>query len=164
MKQKYLGVSILVISVIVILMLFWFNDSLVEQNLSLCETTCISQGGISCGIEACPFNQVHNEKEIFLYFIGILVAFLGGIGFYLSLTKTEQVIEQKKYDISKLNGEEKKVFLFIRENKDKGTYQSNIVEHFNFPKSKVSRILDKLESNELIERKRRGMTNIIFLK
>ena len=96
--------------------------------------------------------------------MGLLVAFLGGIGFYLTLTKAEKLIEQKEYDLTKLNNEEKEIFLFIKENKDEGIYQSNIVEKFNIPKSKVSRILDKLERLEIVERKRRGMTNIILLK
>jgi len=62
------------------------------------------------------------------------------------------------------NKEEKRVFSFIKENKEKGTYQSNIVKEFDFPKSKVSRILDRLENFGIIERKRRGMTNLIALK
>ena len=95
--------------------------------------------------------------------VGIF-SFILALGFYLLFFNKERIIEQKDYDISKLNKEEKRVFSFIKENKEKGTYQSNIVENFNFPKSKVSRILDRLEANNLIERKRRGMTNIIVLK
>jgi len=45
-----------------------------------------------------------------------------------------------------------------------GADQRNIIEEFDFPKSKVTRILDKLEYQDLVERKRRGMSNIIFLK
>ena len=89
---------------------------------------------------------------------------MAGIGFYLSLTKEEELIKKKKYDITKLNKEEKNVFLFVKNDKEKNTYQSKIVEEFNFPKSKVTRILDRLEQQGLIERKRRGMSNLIVLK
>ena len=164
MKPRYLGIAILVISLIVLAVLFYFDNSLNQQNLNMCLEICGSQEGASCSIESCPFNAEHNNSEGLIFVIGLLVAFLGGIGFYLTLTKAEKLIEQKEYDISKLNSEEKKVFLFIKENKEKGVYQSNIVGHFNFPKSKVSRILDRLEQIKIIERKRRGMTNIIFLK
>ena len=95
--------------------------------------------------------------------IGIF-SFMLALGFYLLFFNREKIIKQKEYDISKLNLEEKKVFYFIKENKERGVYQSQIVEKFNFPKSKVSRILDNLEIKQIIERKRRGMTNIIFLR
>jgi len=38
------------------------------------------------------------------------------------------------------------------------------VEETGFTKVKITRILDSLEGNGLIERKRRGMTNIIILR
>jgi uncharacterized membrane protein len=105
------------------------------------------------------------EKGLSLSHFAIgMFSFILALGFYLLFFSKEMVIEQKSYDLSKLNKEEKMVFSFIKENKEKGVYQSRIVEHFNFPKSKVSRILDRLEANNLIERKRKGMTNVIVLK
>ena len=164
MKPRYLGIAIIVISVVVLVNLFYLNNILSKQSLENCVEFCKLQKDSSCSIESCKVNGQHNDHEKIISALEILVAFLGGIGFYLSLTKAEKIIEQKKYDLTKLSSEEKKVFFFIKENKDKGVYQSNIVEHFNFPKSKVSRILDKLEQTGIIERRRRGMTNIIFLK
>ena len=164
MKPRYLGISIIAISIIILTCLFYLNNILSKQSLENCVEFCKLQKDSSCSIDSCKANRQHNDHEKIISVLEILVAFLAGIGFYLSLIKTEKIIEQKKYDISKLNSEEKKIFFFIKENKDKGIYQSNIVKYFNFPKSKVSRILDKLEQNGIIERKRRGMTNIIFLK
>lgn len=164
MKPRYLGMAIVAISLIVLSSLFYLNSILSKQTLENCIQFCNMQKDSSCSIESCISNGQHNDHENVISTLELLVAFLTGIGFYLSLTKAEKIIEQKKYDLTKLNSEEKNVFHFIKENKDKGVYQSNIVEHFNFPKSKVSRILDKLEQTEIIERKRRGMTNIIVLK
>lgn len=163
MKPRYLGIAIMIVSIIVLFSLYELNNSLSDESLENCIEFCEMQES-SCSVESCTTNGQHNDHERFISFLELLVAFLGGIGFYLSLTKADKIIEQKNYDLTKLNKEEKKVFKFIRENKEKGIYQSNIVEKFNFPKSKVSRILDKLEQRELIERKRRGMTNIIFLR
>ena len=164
MKPRYLGMAIITISLIVLASLFYFNSILSKQSLENCIEFCNLQKDSSCSLESCKANGQHNDQEKIISTLELLVAFLAGLGFYLSLTKVEKIIEQKEYDLSKLSSEEKKVFSFIKENKDKGVYQSNIVEHFNFPKSKVSRILDKLEQVEIIERKRRGMTNIILLK
>ena len=144
--------------------LFYLNSILGKQSLENCIEFCKLQKDSSCSLESCKANGEHNDHEKIISALELLVAFLGGIGFYLSLTKAEKIIEQKEYNLTKLNSEEKKVFYFIKENKDKVVYQSNIVGHFNFPKSKVSRILDRLEQTGIIERKRRGMTNIILLK
>jgi uncharacterized membrane protein len=47
----------------------------------------------------------------------------------------------------------------------KGTiFQSEIVEKTEFSRVKVTRVLDSLEGKGLIERKRRGMTNVVVLK
>ena len=164
MRPRYLGIAIIAISIVVLASLFYLNNLLSKQSLENCVEFCKLKKDSSCSVESCKTNGQHNDHEKIISALEILVAFLGGIGFYLSLTKAEKIIEQKKYDLTKLNSEEKKVFFFIKENKDNGVYQSNIVENFNFPKSKVSRILDILEQTEIIERKRRGMTNIIFLK
>ena len=51
----------------------------------------------------------------------------------------------------------------LKENK--GTvFQPKIVNDSGFSKIKVSRLLDKLEERQFIERKRRGMTNVVVLK
>ena len=65
--------------------------------------------------------------------------------------------------IDNLDTDEKQVFEKIIE--AEGTiFQSDLVEKTNFTKVKVTRILDKLEGKKLIERKRRGMTNVVILK
>ena len=43
-------------------------------------------------------------------------------------------------------------------------FQSQLVEKSGFSKSKVSLILDRLEAQRILERKRRGMTNAVVLK
>ncbi len=164
MKPRYLGFAIILISTVVLISLFYLNSTLNKQNLESCVEFCKLQKDISCDLELCKTNGQHNNHESIISFLELLVSFLAGLGFYLSLIKSERIIDQKSYDLTKISSEEKKVFYFVKENKDKGVYQSNIVEHFNFPKSKVSRILDKLEQLGIIERKRRGMTNIIMLK
>lgn len=61
------------------------------------------------------------------------------------------------------NADEKEIVkLIIAEG---GTiFQSQLVEKSGFSKSKVSLILDRLEAQRILERKRRGMTNAVVLK
>ncbi len=164
MKPRYLGIIILVVSAIVLVSIFILNNSISEKNIQICTEICSLQKEITCSMEACLYKLEYAGHENFLLIIGLFAAFLAGIGFYLSLTKAEVIVEQKKYDLTNLAKEEKEVFYLIKKDEDGGVYQSSIVEHFNFPKAKVTRILDKLEQKNLIERRRRGMTNIIVLK
>jgi uncharacterized membrane protein len=73
--------------------------------------------------------------------------------------------DKKNYSklLNDLNSDEKKIVSELLNNN--GTlFQSKIVEYTGQSKVKITRILDKLESKGIIERKRRGMTNIVFLK
>ncbi len=151
MENKKLGAILIIIALVVGGSFLYYIGALSEQAKEL---GCFS--GSDCFSVERGLSFSHIAVGIF--------SFILALGFYLLFFNKEKIIKQKEYDLSKLNSEEKKVFYFIRENKDKSVYQSNIVEHFNFPKSKVSRILDKLDRSGVIERKRRGMTNIILLR
>jgi uncharacterized membrane protein len=43
-------------------------------------------------------------------------------------------------------------------------FQSQLVEKSGYSKSKVSLVLDRLEARNILERRRRGMSNVIILK
>jgi len=62
-----------------------------------------------------------------------------------------------------LGKSEKKVYDFLL-SKGGVAFQSEIVETLNLSRSTVSIILDKLEAKGLVERRRRGMSNIVIVK
>ena len=57
-----------------------------------------------------------------------------------------------------------KLVKHIIKNKDGSAYQTDLIKETGFSKVKISRVLDRLEAKDILERKRRGMTNIIVLK
>ncbi|MDE1824627.1 MAG: MarR family transcriptional regulator [Candidatus Micrarchaeota archaeon] len=59
--------------------------------------------------------------------------------------------------------EERKLYELI-EQADGAIFQSELVERSKLTKVKVTRILDRLEGRGLVERRRRGMTNMVLLK
>lgn len=63
----------------------------------------------------------------------------------------------------RLHNNEKTVFTVVRD-ADGKLPQRDIVERTDLSKATVSRTLDTLESKDLLERKRRGMGNIVVLK
>jgi len=80
--------------------------------------------------------------------------------------KNSATISPKEFDkknLKNLDKEELQVMNKILENNG-SMFQSKLVDETGFTKVKITRILDSLEGNGLIERKRRGMTNIIILK
>jgi len=159
MENKNVGWLIIGMAVIIVVVIFLFNNAMKE----------IIIGG--CGPEhgpVCPMNKtVDNQTYLSLSIVAILVV----IGFVLIFSKpSERVVikkvrekvAKKKLDLSGLRKEDRDVLKIIQE---QGTiFQADLIEKTGFGKAKISRILDRLEGKEIIERKRRGMTNVVVLK
>jgi len=108
---------------------------------------------------------------IFIIIIGLYLIFFGKEEKIVTKIKTiRPQIEPKNITKeyyqkirNKLSDDERLVFDKIIESE--GTiFQSDLVDKTKFTKVKVTRILDKLEGKGLVERRRRGMTNVIILK
>lgn len=162
MRLQKIGMIIVVASLIVLGLLIFLKFQTDSQMLTACEQSCGESGGTSCSLDSCPYHQENNLSWA-LIVMSILVAFIGGTGVYLSLPKTEKITEEKEYDLTALSEEEKKIFLYIKEHRE-GVYQSSIVKEFNLTKVQSTRLLDKFEKFELIERRRRGLANVVNVK
>jgi len=162
MKPRQLGLAIVVLSIVVIGLMIFFKIQFDAQQQQACAQACGEDGTDSCTIESCPYHKDNNLSWVPIL-ASILIAGLGGIGVYLLFSKEEKIIHQKEYDLTGLDDEEKRAFQMVKD-KEEGIYQSEIVESLGLSKVKVTRILDKLEQKKLIERKRRGMTNIVVLR
>jgi uncharacterized membrane protein len=66
-------------------------------------------------------------------------------------------------NLAKLEGEEAQVYKIIADENGM-VFQNKIIEKTGFTKVKVSRILDTLEHKGLLERRRRGMSNVVVLR
>ncbi|MDP1728865.1 MAG: MarR family transcriptional regulator, partial [archaeon] len=103
---------------------------------------------------------------IFIVLIGLYLIFFGEEE--RIVTKIKRIPEKvQKKDLSKVMQkltEEEKLVLKIVQESEGSIFQSSLVEKTNMNKVKVTRILDRLEGLDVIERKRRGMTNMVILK
>ena len=160
MENKNVGWLILGISLVIIAIIFIFNSTLKE---------IVSQGCPLVGhqLDNCPmYNTITKQTYLALSIVAILLI----VGVFLIFSKQKEKIIVKKvekknkriYDTSELNAEEKKVFSLVEENK--AIFQTELIEKTGFGKAKVTRILDRLEGKGFVERKRRGMTNVVVLK
>lgn len=167
MKNKIVGILIIGIAILVGFIVFLFNRALT----TIVNTSC-SHGS------ACPMwgtidfqTNLSIGIMVFIIVIGAYLIFFGKEEKIITKIKTiKQQIEPKNINkenyqkiMANFNSDEKNIFEKVIEAKG-AIFQSDLVDKTNFTKVKVTRILDKLEGIGLIERKRRGMTNIIILK
>ncbi|MBM3228781.1 MarR family transcriptional regulator [Candidatus Pacearchaeota archaeon] len=158
MENKQVGFLILGIAVLLIVIIFLFQGALREIV------------AVGCGIEhslVCPMNEtIDQQTYLALVIVGVLIIFSG----VLIFTKPKERIvirkikdKKKKLDLSKLDKKEKEVIRILEE--ENGTiFQAELMEKLGVGKVGITRLLDKLEAKQLIERKRRGMNNVVVLR
>ncbi|MEK6908778.1 MAG: MarR family transcriptional regulator [Nanoarchaeota archaeon] len=162
MENKNVGYILLGVSIIIILIIFMFKTALTGFVDSSCT---IAHGGNYCPM----YDTITQQTYLALAIVGILII----VSIVLILSKqSEKIIiktktiekkqEKKKINTKELNKEEKIVLKLIMENKT--IFQADLIEKTNFSKAKITRIIDRLEGKGIVERKRRGMTNIVVLK
>lgn len=169
MKNKHVGLLIIGMAIVIGVIVILFNNALT----TIVNTSC--SHGTTCPM----YGTIHTQTYISVALIVIIVV----IGLVLLFSKEERQIVVKKVkeksngndsnmnsglkikeqNLKLLDQDEKKVYQLLIENK--GTiFQSELVEKSEFDKVKVTRILDKLEGKQLIQRMRRGMTNVVIIK
>ena len=112
------------------------------------------------------FDTVNKQTYFALSISGILVI----VSLFLIFAKPKEKIVIKKFkekkqkiDLSGFDKKEKEVMKILE--KENGTiFQAELMEKFGIGKVGITRLLDKLEAKQLIERKRRGMNNVVVLK
>ena len=167
MRNRVVGFLIIGIAALIGFIIFSFNAAMTD----IVNTSC--SHGTSCPMWGTIEFQTNLSigVMIFVIAIGLYLVFFGEEEKIITKIKTiRQQIEPKKitkYNYQKImNGldkEEKLVLENIIESQ--GTmFQSELADKTGFTKVKITRILDRLEGRNLIERKRRGMTNVVILK
>lgn len=159
MENKNVGYLLIGISLVIILVILLFNGALRD----IVNSSCTMQGHESCSM----YDTLNQQTYLSLGIVALLVI----VGLVLIFSKpqkeiivktVEKKIPKKSYDLSGLKSEEKQVFNLVKEN---GTiFQADLIEKTGFGKAKMSRVIDRLEGKGLVERKRRGMTNVVVLK
>lgn len=161
MENKYVGYLLLGLSLLIIVVIVMFNAAL--KNI-ITDSCSIAHGDAF----SCPMYQsVNQQTYLALGVVGLLII----VAFVLIFAKQDEKIivkkvmekaKKKEYDTSQLTKEEKTVFNIIKESG--AVFQADLIEKTGFGKAKMTRVIDRLEGNGFVERKRRGMTNVVVLK
>jgi len=158
-EKNWPGLILIAISIGMVFVINSYNQDILIRNAILHQSCNLPEN-------VCPFKTVIPTETIFaaLADVGIFI-----IGVYLILRgkKHESMALHKTAEIKKasksLEGETKKVYdLIVGANGF--IFQNELIEKAGLSKVKVTRILDKLEGRGLVERRRRGMSNVVVLK
>lgn len=159
MENKHVGWLILGVSGLIIGIIFLFNNAMKEIISHSCP---LDNGGTICP----AFGTINQQTYLSLGIVSILIIVALVIMFQKPKEKiiVKTVKEKKKpLNLEGLDKDEKMVVdLLMKENN--AVFQADLMEKLEIGKVKATRLLDKLESKQLIERKRRGMNNIVVLK
>ena len=156
MENKNVGLLIIGIAIVMAIIVFMFN-SVLKENLGL---TC--SHGASCEMYS------NLNTQTWISFSIIAVVFIIGLVLVFSKPKERIVVKtikekKKKLDLSGLDAKEKGVVEILQ--KENGTmFQATLMEKLEIGKVGITRLLDKLEAKQIIERKRRGMNNVVVLR
>lgn len=160
MKNKHVGVLVFLISVLIFFIIFSYNITLEKIVAASC-----THG------DSCPmYGTINVQKTISYILMGILI--LVAVAFFFRkdpetivhrIIEKESLKEHKPVNLDKLDDEEKQIVNLLKTN-DGSIYQSDIIKETDWTKVKVTRILDKLEGKRVIDRKRRGLANVIILR
>jgi uncharacterized membrane protein len=156
MENKTVGGIIIGIAFIMGVIVWIFNVGLKK----IVGDTCTH--GPTCSM----YDTIAVQTWISLSIVGIVLI----IGIVMLFVRQKErivvkTIKEKRIrkDYSKLDKDEKKVIdLLLKEGN--AVFQASLMEELDIGKVKATRLLDKLEAKQLIERKRRGMNNIVVLK
>lgn len=148
-RERIIGMALILLAIILFFIIFDYVNKIRYMNIKECEAL---HG------QVCMIHETYFPWQGYIGFSIVLIIF--ALGLYLTLKK-EKLIKAKPIP-KDLTKEEKKVYELIA--KEGAIFQADLVEKTGFNKVKVTRILDKLEGKQLIERKRRGMANVVVLK
>jgi len=156
MENKNVGWLIIGISIILGIIIWIFNIGL----KNIVGETCTH--GPTCSM----FDTIAVQTWISIAIAGIILI----IGVVIMFVKPKEKIifkkvkeKKKNLDLSRLDKDEKQVIKLLQ-GENGAIFQRTLMEKLEIGKVGMTRLMDKLEAKQLIERKRRGMNNIIVLK
>ncbi len=156
MENKHVGLLIIGIAVIIGIIVWIFNSALTN----IVGQTC------SMGSTCTMYDTIKTQTALSLSIAGIILVIGTSIMF---LKPKERIIirtkkeKKKKLSLGGLDANEKRV-IEILQSENGAVFQNTLMEKLEIGKVGITRLLDKLEAKQLIERKRRGMNNMVVLR
>ena len=158
LNSRTVGYFVIGFAIVLVIVLAAVKSGMDKRDVRLCENT----QALGLDMESCPAHTTNTGWYIMVAF-GIAF-FILAVGIYLVFMpqkapeKTAQVV-----DLSKLEEDEKKVYEMLKA-ANGSMFQGDVIKQLGYTKVTVSRLIDKMEMKGVVERKRRGMSNLVVLK
>lgn len=162
MENKHVGYLLAGVSLLIVAIIFMFQSTL----RSFVDSSCT----LAHGDSYCPmYVTIDTQTYLALGIVGILLI----VGIVLIFSKPEERVviktktiearaKKKVLDTHDLKADEKEVLQIIVKNKT--IFQADLIDKTGMSKARITRIIDRLEGKGFVERKRRGLTNVVVLK
>ncbi len=161
MNSRWIGIVLIIFSIVLLALLTIVKLDLDERDTFMCAAV---HANPNADMTLCPVHTSYTSWYIAGAFaVAFLVLAAGIYLVFVPLEKVSSAVEKATVEVSKLDEEEKRVYELLKF-KDGSMYQSDLVKEVGWSKVQVTRVLDKLEGKGILERKRRGMTNIVILR
>jgi len=154
LNRRVLGIVLIIAGILLSGGLFFLKAHLDTQGAALCKAV---EANPDMTMDECPAHK-SGPSWALMFSFGIATIIIVA-GAYLVIPPQSK----KPKKMPKLDDDEKKIVDLLRSH-DGSLYQSDLIKETEFSKVKMTRILDRLEGKHVIDRKRRGMTNMIILK
>jgi len=157
--QRLIGIILACFGIALLIILALVKVDVDRQGAFLCEAVAENP---NMTMDECP---AHHSDSSWLLSLGFGLSFLV-VGAGVFFLNSERMVGETRSAPPKrapkgLAADEQALFALLTEG---SAYQSDLVKATGFSKVKVTRILDRLEQKGLVERKRRGMTNLVVVK
>ena len=153
-----------IINVLVILFAVALFFTVNSYTTKLMEWQLIEHKDCTLPPQVCPAYYIPTESTVgYVIIVALIILSLSDLFLSRKFEKAEKVakvdIQQK---VKTLTEDQKKLYDILAASG--ALFQSDLVEKSGMDKVKVTRELDKMEGFGIIERKRRGMSNMVVLK
>lgn len=158
-SQKFVGFLVIALAIVLFFTVYSFTINTLNLNQELHKNCPLPEG-------VCPYTRSIPSESLLGFLVDGSLFVLGIYLIFVQKTMEKVSFIQKtklKNIIRSLEGEEKSVYQAIVDSEG-FVFQNELIQKTNLNKVKVSRILDKLEGKGLVERRRRGMSNVVVLK
>ena len=156
-ELKHVGIVLVAISIVLLFVTVSFTQTLISANEILHRSCNLPEG-------VCPYTGFPLQSAA-AFLMDFIILALGALLIFNSKKHEKVNIDNRKNFenvIKSMKGDEKQLYEIVV---DEGAiFQSDLVDKSGFSKVKVTRILDKLEGRGFVERRRRGLTNMIVPK
>lgn len=162
-NNQKLSVILIIIALAIAFLGIWlkgYNDKIAQMQQNETGSCYLPDG--TC---------LHTTSDSIMFVALGIAAVIAAVGLYLFFQKPRTIIkkiqdkrEEKNVEAPSTLGDESRSLFDIIAKSNGAILQGELVSKSGMDKVKVSRILDKLEMQGLIERRRHGMSNLVVLR